>query len=168
MARLPGTPNKDTQSLIDLAHKKGINPFEILLNIANGDWKALGYKEDKTVVQTKTGLSYVERITMDHRMAAAAHASQYLYPKRKSVEIHSTSEEAQSKLVINFGGKGGDKTVPGKVDSGEPVQANAQAVPESPGHDSSELPLPPLVQTDSGVSEQTHNNRDSGTTGNQG
>lgn len=117
MARLPGTPNKDTQALIDLAHKKGINPFEILLHIANGDWKALGYKDDKAVVQTKSGVSYCERITMDHRMAAAAHASQYLYPKRKSVEIHATAEESHSKLVINFG----PKEEPKEVQSTEPV-----------------------------------------------
>ena len=76
--------------------------------------------------------------------------------------VHAQGDVTQEKLIINFSGS---KSVPGKVDSGEPVQENAAPVPQSPGHDPSELPLPPLVQTDSGVSEQAHNDRDPGTTG---
>jgi len=70
--RRAGTPNKKTVDLMNLARKLGVDPFEILLLVAKGSWKKLGYESDQ--------------ITLANRLWAAAEAAQYLYPKRKSVE----------------------------------------------------------------------------------
>jgi len=82
--RLKGTPNKRTQSLIERAEALGVDPFEVLLHVAKGDWKSLGYKTGTT--EGPFG-SKPERITLKDRMHAAAEACQYIHPKRKAVEL---------------------------------------------------------------------------------
>lgn len=147
-----------------MAHKMGCSPFKILCHIAMGDWKSLGYKEEKTNFQTKSGMVYAERITMDHRLQAATQAAGYLYPKRKSVEIRSTSEETESKLVINFGGKV-DSSNSSPVDSGVSVSQSNPNQPESASSAPESVPLQDVVQDNSGGSEPHGHPRDSGTAG---
>lgn len=86
--RTKGTPNKNTQELIELADKLSVNPFEILLMIADGDWKGLGYPTKSRTQWTPSGIEYEEdTITVEMRLSAAKEACQYLYPKRKAVEL---------------------------------------------------------------------------------
>ncbi len=88
MGRPKGTPNKKTVRLEEIALKQKCNPFEILCMFANGDWEALGMVSETTRRHTRQGDFYeVDRITGEMRMKAAAEAAQYLYPKRKSVEL---------------------------------------------------------------------------------
>ncbi len=70
--RQKGTPNKRTLFAQETAERLGVNPFEILLHIANGDKKALKVKTKGPI-----GLSA--------RRAAAMAACQYLVPKRRAI-----------------------------------------------------------------------------------
>ncbi len=71
--RKAGTPNKKTQSLEDKAREMEVDPFEILLRVAKGDWRGLGYKENV--------------ISLETRLKAASEACTYLFPKRKAIQI---------------------------------------------------------------------------------
>jgi len=84
--RQKGTPNKRTQTLIERAEALGVDPFEVLLYVAKGDWKALGYKKG-TVKAGQFGSYEVDLITLKDRMFAASDACQYIHPKRKAVEL---------------------------------------------------------------------------------
>lgn len=91
--RVKGTPNKDTVNLEIIAAKCGKSPFEILCLIANADWKALGYDSPQTIVQTKQGgRVMIDRINIVDRREAASEAAQYMYSKRKAVEVNASVE----------------------------------------------------------------------------
>jgi hypothetical protein len=89
--RAKGVKNKDTQELYTIAARCGKSPFEILCLIANADWKALGYDGPQTIVQTKQGgRVMIDRINIVDRREAASEAAQYMYPKRKAIEVDAT------------------------------------------------------------------------------
>lgn len=92
--RKPGTPNKTTQDLHEIAERLECNPFEVLIHYAKGDFKALGYEEFQIMV-TKTGETVsVLTIPPELRQKSAKDACEYLYPKRKAVE-HSGAVESK-------------------------------------------------------------------------
>lgn len=87
--RKKGTPNKSRAPLEDKAQELCIDPFEILLYFAKGDWRALGYEtETYTVFSGKEGDIANEELYIPTavRARAASDACQYLYPKLKSIE----------------------------------------------------------------------------------
>lgn len=92
--RKKGTPNK--RATIDanaIAEQMGVNPFEILLFIAKGDWRALGYKSGTLTAYTVNGDPYeVDVIQLDHRLSASKEACTYLMPKRKALEVQLKSK----------------------------------------------------------------------------
>lgn len=100
MPRPKGTPNKKSTEQTALAEKLGVDPFEILLLFASGDWKALGYKSE-TFVASSSDKGEIVKWTIDPavRAKSAAEACQYLYPKRKAVEL-STADDAGFAIVI--------------------------------------------------------------------
>ena len=69
--RPPGSLNKRRQSLHDKAEQLGVDPFEILLLFAKGDWKTLGE---------------VDGIPTSVRADCAAEACAYLYTRLKPTE----------------------------------------------------------------------------------
>lgn len=72
----------------DIAKKLGVDPFEILLKFAAADWKALGYKSETETRYSAEGSGYeVYVIEPQQRIIAAKAACEYLFPKRKSVEV---------------------------------------------------------------------------------
>lgn len=77
--RQKGTPNKSTLSLIERCQKLNCDPFDVLVNITKGDWAALGYKTDV--------------ISFESRLTAAKELMQYLYPKRKAIELTRETEK---------------------------------------------------------------------------
>lgn len=77
--RKKGSINKKSVLLIEKAQGLGIDPFEILLYFAAGDWKALGYAKEKT----DSGQYLIEPSV---RMKAAGEACQYIHPKLKQIE----------------------------------------------------------------------------------
>lgn len=91
--RKKGSPNKRTRELIERADAIGVDPFEILLRFAKGDWKGLGYESETMTKIAAGGVKVeIERIDPELRMKAAAEAAQYLYPKRKAIELKSDQE----------------------------------------------------------------------------
>lgn len=84
--RKKGTPNKRTIEAQATAERLGVDPFELLLLFAKGDWKKLGYKSETT---TKYFGEYsIEEpvISPELRQSSAGKAAEYLYPKRKAIE----------------------------------------------------------------------------------
>lgn len=85
--RQKGTANKKTQQLEDLAKKLNVDPFEIMLNFAKGDYAALGYEKERVVGYTKHGDPIKEEsIPPKLRQDSAKEVCGYLYPKRKAIE----------------------------------------------------------------------------------
>lgn len=84
----PNSPKirKRTKDAIALAERLGIDPLETLLNIAAGDYKALGYNEAHVIRATANGVVEEDRITVAHRVQAALAAVPYIY-KKQATEI---------------------------------------------------------------------------------
>ena len=85
--RVKGIPNKKTQSLIERCDDLGVDPFDVLLRVAKGDWEALGYDSPTNIIVTKQGSYEQDVITLESRVNAAKELCQYLYPKRKAIEL---------------------------------------------------------------------------------
>lgn len=99
--RIKGTPNKDSAPVTAVAARLGIDPFEVLLRFAMGDWKNLGYETEQYISSAnENGTFYKWTIDPAVRMKAAAEASQYLYPKKKALELSADSENAGIKIII--------------------------------------------------------------------
>lgn len=91
--RQKGTPNKDTQELKEIAERLGVNPFEVMLLFAKGDWQALGYKNEMYVSsEGDKSTSYKYTIDPATRAKMASDACQFMYPKRKSIEVLSAED----------------------------------------------------------------------------
>lgn len=88
MASRKGSPNKDTVDAQMLSKALGIDPFEILLHFAAGNWNRLGYKAATVTVHTSEDSSYEKDvISPELRVGAAKEAANYLLPKRKSLDF---------------------------------------------------------------------------------
>jgi len=91
--RKRGVKNRDSIPLKEKACELGVDPFEILLLFAKNDWEALGYKSQKITVFSKHyDPVEVDVISPEIRLKAAAEASQYLYPKLKTIEAKVTAD----------------------------------------------------------------------------
>ena len=84
--RKKGTPNKSISPLKERAQALGVDPFEVLLLFAKGDWKALGYDAETYTVHSKDFSNELLTIQPQVRAKAAAEACQYLFPKLKAIE----------------------------------------------------------------------------------
>lgn len=77
----------------------GVDPFEILLHFAKGDWKALGYEQATRTYFTAAGIEAEEEIIKPElRMHAAKEACQYVLPKRKATEMTITDEARMAEI----------------------------------------------------------------------
>lgn len=107
--RKKGTPNKSSIPLQSLAEELKVNPFEILLRFASGDWKSLGYEEEKKISYTNAGIEFEEyMITPELRVTAAKAACEYLHPKRKAIEIDEKSSNKLPKVVVLWADEDGN------------------------------------------------------------
>lgn len=105
--RKKGTPNKSSIPLAEKTIVLDVNPFEILLLFAKGDWESLGYQSATKVLYSKSGDPYeMDIITPDHRLKAASEAAQYLYPKLKAIsgeiELKKESHLNQKSEKVSF------------------------------------------------------------------
>jgi len=99
--RQKGTLNKSTKDLLEKAELLGVDPFEVLLLYAKRDWVSLGYDSATvTKVLKDGGTIEVERISSEKQIECAKEVCQYLYPKRKAVEISTDQESEGFKIVI--------------------------------------------------------------------
>lgn len=89
--RTKGAINKRTKfgpKAHETAERLGIDPFEILLRFAANDWENLGYVSRTRRMLSKSGeVVEIDNIEPSDRIQAAKSASEYLFPKRKSVEL---------------------------------------------------------------------------------
>lgn len=97
--RVAGTPNKKTVEAMVRAEELGIDPFEILLLFAAGDWEALGLSPTRTMTSGAGGTYEVDTISPELRQKSAHDACKYLLPQRKAMEM-STNEGMGFKVVI--------------------------------------------------------------------
>jgi hypothetical protein len=105
--RSKGTPNKKTLKAQDLAERLGVDPLEILLLFAKGDWKALGYnKGTYTRMFGDGGSIEVEVIDPDLRAKAAIAAVKHLYPSLKAIEITDNEGKPLPKIIVSIPGNG--------------------------------------------------------------
>lgn len=106
--RKKGTPNKTTLPLEEKARELGVDPFEILLRFAAGDWEGLGYDAEIYHQEKPDGsvrMGYV--ITPNMRLTAAGEACQYIYPKRKAVELKGNDDDSAAIQIVikDYGSK---------------------------------------------------------------
>lgn len=85
--RKKGTPNKSSLKAELIAEELGVDPFKILLLIAAGDYKALGFKNKFRVTSiTQYGETREPTVPMAARAKAAADATKHLLPTLKALE----------------------------------------------------------------------------------
>jgi hypothetical protein len=107
--RPKGSQNKRTLEIQEIANRVGVNPLEILLKIAAGDWKGLGYVNEVYIKETAEGeqtMGYT--ITPEMRLNAAKEASQYLYSKKRPeepvedevIEVYSLEQIEEAELEL--------------------------------------------------------------------
>lgn len=107
--RKKGTPNKNQDPLKQKAKELGIDPFEILLLFAKGDWQALGYKAETFVKEGSTFVNEELYIKPETRARAAAEACQYIYPKLKAIEHTSDESFSATQIFLNIPPNGKEK-----------------------------------------------------------
>lgn len=104
--RQKGTPNKNKVPAQELAEKLGVDPLAILLMVAKGDWKGLGYSKPTETKYSQFGQPFeVELIPLKMRIFAASDAVQYIVPKRKALEVSNDPESDGFKVIIEEYGK---------------------------------------------------------------
>ena len=88
--RKKGTPNKRTFIVEELAAKFDLDPVEVLLMVACGDWKGLGYDAAQKISYSNAGIEFVEdNIKLSERVSAAKEVAKYLYAQKQSVAINT-------------------------------------------------------------------------------
>lgn len=98
--RPKGSLNKRTEEAQFIAARLKIDPFEIMLHFAAGNWKELGYDSPQKEISIGEGQTlFVDRIDEQLRQKAAKDALPYLRPQLKSVEL--TGDAAES-AAMNF------------------------------------------------------------------
>ena len=86
----------DKSYVVCLADKMGVDPFRILLMIAAGDYKGLGYDSPTIEIVDKNGITReTERIPIAIRSTAARDVAKYMRPQLKSIEVKAEIENTQ-------------------------------------------------------------------------
>lgn len=100
--RQKGTLNKRTLHVEEIAAQFNIDPFEVLMMIAAGDWKGLGFNEKVKTSFTNAGIEFEEdHVKLEHRLNAAKEAAKYLYSQKQSVAI-STGDTGIKIIVEDY------------------------------------------------------------------
>lgn len=102
--RKKGTKNKRSAELFELAEEIGVNPFEVMLFFAKGDWKGLGYEAKSFISGYSNSGDPIEKlyISSDQRLEAAVQASKYLYPQLKSIERSTAPDQEPKEISIKL------------------------------------------------------------------
>lgn len=85
--RQKGTPNRNTEALQDKCKQLGVDPLDVLLMFAKGDWAALGYASEDV-------------ISAELRQKSAADAAKYIHAQRKAVEHNIPPEVAEQLKML--------------------------------------------------------------------
>lgn len=99
MGRPKGSKNKHSFQVEELAQTFDVEPFEILMRIATGDWKFFGFKSATETVYTAQGIEMEQlAIPIKDRGAAAAKACAYLYSQKQAVQLSTV--DTGIKIII--------------------------------------------------------------------
>jgi len=98
--RKKGSKNKVNRPATEKAQELGVDPFEILLHFASGNWKALGYPEKTRSIVIQGKEVKVDVIDPEMRLNAAKEATHYILPKRKAVDENGKSEDIKIENVV--------------------------------------------------------------------
>lgn len=89
-----------------IATKKNFDPLETLIDIAKGDWKALGYDKGTYTSWTAAGIEYEsDLISVQERNKAAKEVAKYLYSAKQSVELSNPDGQAFRVVIEDYGKK---------------------------------------------------------------
>lgn len=103
MPRQKGSKNRRTQMIEDIAYRFDMDPFEILMMVACGDWKGLGYDSATKTSFAASGIEFEEPwIKLSDRVLAAKEAAGYLYSKKQSVAL-STGDTGLKIIIEDYG-----------------------------------------------------------------
>lgn len=101
--RKKGTPNKKREHLHEVAQKHGVDPFEVLILIAGGKEKELGYPPKYEKLMDSKGTRRVKKvpfISAGDRKDAAYKAIKFLYPELRSIEFKPDEDGKLPQLVV--------------------------------------------------------------------
>lgn len=99
--RPKGSKNRTVQVVEDLVTKLDVDPLEVLMLFAKGDWKALGYKAESTIAYTSAGIEYEKpTISTDNRINAATSAVKYIYSQKKAIELSNQTESEGFRIIV--------------------------------------------------------------------
>lgn len=86
--RPKGSLNRRTILVEEIAARFKIDPFEVLMMVAAGDWEGLGFDAASKVSYTSAGIEFEEpNIKLSDRVQAAKEASKYLYSQKQAVAL---------------------------------------------------------------------------------
>lgn len=92
--RKKGVLNRKTEHIFEICDRHKFDPIEILIYVSKNDWESLGYDSAEC---EKIGLGGVvakeDRITLTLRVDAAKKLCEFMYPKRKAIEISGNDDE---------------------------------------------------------------------------
>ena len=98
--RKKGSLNKRTYEAEALAERLGVDPLEILLLFAKGDWESLGYENEFLFSEGPEGeIKPRLVITPEMRLNSAKEAVKYLYFQKKAVD-HTSDGDAGIKVIL--------------------------------------------------------------------
>lgn len=102
MGRPKGSKNKHSFQIEEIANKFDIEPFEVLMMVAVGDWKGLGFEAAYKTSYTGAGIEFEEpNIKLADRVQAAKEACKYLYSQKQAVAI-STGDTGIKIIVEDY------------------------------------------------------------------
>jgi hypothetical protein len=103
--RPKGVKNTRTRTIEEIAAKFDIDPFEVLMMIAAGDWEGLGFAAKSRTSFTPQGIEIEEdNVPLAQRCQAAKEAAKYLYSQKQSVAL-STGDTGIKIIVEDYSKK---------------------------------------------------------------
>ncbi len=100
--RVKGSKNVRTRMVEEIAAQFDVDPFEVLMMVAAGDWKGLGYDSPMRQSFAASGIEFEELwIKLSDRVTAAKEASKYLYAAKQSVAL-STGEQGIKIEIVDY------------------------------------------------------------------
>jgi hypothetical protein len=99
--RPKGSKTRIVQLADDLVTKLDVDPLEVLMLFAKGDWEALGYDSKETICYNSAGQEYSKlTVTPEMRVSAAREAVKYIYCQRKAVELSNQGESEGFRIIV--------------------------------------------------------------------
>jgi hypothetical protein len=108
--RKKGSSNRRTMMVDEMVSKLNVDPLEVLLLFAKGDWKKLGYDAESTICYNSAGIEYTRlTISPETRIMGAKEAVKYIYSQKKAMELSASSNEGFKIIVQDFTINKGEK-----------------------------------------------------------